>query len=129
MLTLRQELLPFQIRCCAPRLHEATRPSTELSLVALVFPCRTFNQVPHSQDRPVGHADFRLQLSERRFAILAVGFAFVAEGMSRANPRTQWHPQTLKDSAHGDAELTAAGLALKETFAVALLLATDPEDL
>jgi hypothetical protein len=49
--------------------------------------------------------------------------------MRCADPRAQRHPQTLKHSAHGDAELTTAGLALKETFAVALLLAADPEDL
>jgi hypothetical protein len=104
--------------------HEASRPSTELSLVALVLACRTLNQVPHSQDGPVGHANLALEVYQRFWYLY-----FVAEGMSRANPRTQWHPQTLKDSAHGDAELTTAWLALKETFPVALLLATDPEDL
>jgi hypothetical protein len=49
--------------------------------------------------------------------------------MRCAEPRAQRHPQTLKDGAHGDAELTPAGLTLIEAFAVALLLATDPEDL
>jgi hypothetical protein len=97
--------------------------------VALVFPCRTFNQVPHSQDGPVGHADFRLQLSEGRLAILAVGFAFVAEGVSRAKPRTRWQPQALKWRTHGYAELPPARPALNETLSVALLLAADPEDL
>jgi len=45
------------------------------------------------------------------------------------HPRAQGHPQTLKDSTHGDAELSPTRLALIETFAVALLLAADPEDL
>jgi hypothetical protein len=122
--TLGQELLPSEIRCCAPGLHETTRPSTELSLVALVLACRTFNQVPHSQDGPVGHANLRLEVRQR-----FCHPSLIAEGVSRANPRTQWHPQTLKWRAHRYTELPPAGLALKETLAVALLLPADPEDL
>jgi hypothetical protein len=49
--------------------------------------------------------------------------------MRCADPRAQRHPQTLKDSAHGDTELSPTRLALKEAITVALLLATDPEDL
>jgi hypothetical protein len=61
--------------------------------------------------------------------MLVVCWILVAEGMRCADPYAQRHPQTLKDSVHGDAELPPTRLALIETFAVALLLATDPEDL
>jgi len=124
VLTLGQQLLPSQIRCRAPVSHEGSRPSTELSLVALVLACRTLNQVPHSQDGPVGHADLALEVYQR-----FCHRSLVAEGVGRADPRTQRHPQALKWRAHGYAELPPAGLALKETLPVALLLATDPEDL
>jgi len=124
VLTLGKQLLPSQIRYRAPVSHEASRPSTELSLVALVLACRTLNQVPHSQDGPVGHANFTLEVYQRFWHLY-----FVAEGVSRANPRTQRHSQALKCRAHGYAELPPARFALKETLPVALFLATDPEDL
>ena len=90
----------------------------------LYLPAARLIRSRHSQDGPVGHADLALEVYQR-----FCHRSLVAEGVGRADPRTQRHPQALKWRAHGYAELPPAGLALKETLPVALLLATDPEDL
>src|SRR5262245_23578423 len=77
-------------------LHETPWPRTEAGLVAPILLSCSLDDVAHAQHGPVGHSDFPLQLSERRLAILAVCWTLVAEGMRRADPRAQRHPQTLK---------------------------------
>src|SRR5262245_56872240 len=53
-------------------LHEAAGPRTEAVMVTSIPRGCSLDDIAHPQHGPVGHADFRLQLSERRLAMLVV---------------------------------------------------------